>query len=101
MIHGCMNDYSRKIMILKCNTDNQAATVLNDFLQAGDNHGLPSWVHGDQGGENVAFAQCIYSAILSEAQTEVLLSLAKVFTIKVGGRICLLPLNLMLLVQRP
>ena len=55
VIHGCCDGKSRKIMFLRCSTNNLAETVLNLFNSAiNDNHGLwPSRIRVDYGVENV------------------------------------------------
>lgn len=44
------------MLMLRANTNNEAPTVLEDFLKAVDEYGVPSRVRGDRGGENVEVA---------------------------------------------
>ncbi|KAA0701590.1 hypothetical protein E1301_Tti023855 [Triplophysa tibetana] len=41
VVHGGIDGYSRKIMYLKANSNNKAASVLDCFLEAVHEHGLP------------------------------------------------------------
>ena len=48
-------------MYLVCNTDKKAETVLNTFLGAVEEHGLPSRVLADMGIENVKVARIMFT----------------------------------------
>ena len=61
VIHGGIDGYSRKIMFLKCSTNNKASTVFQLFHSAVETHGLPSRVRGDHGGENTQVAQFMFN----------------------------------------
>ena len=56
VIHGCIDGFTRMVIFLRCNTNNRATTVLQDFLQGSEQFGLPSRVRADYGGENVDVA---------------------------------------------
>jgi len=56
--HAGIDGYSCLIVYIHC-SPNKASTVYNLFLGAVDRFGLPSRVRSDQGGENVAVAQCM------------------------------------------
>ena len=56
VIHGGVDGYSRLITFLKIATNNRVETVLQSFIQAVDEFGLPSRVRMDQGGENTHVA---------------------------------------------
>ena len=53
VIHDGIDGYSRLITYLKVSPNNLSSTVVNAFLQAVDEFGLPSFVRMDRGGENV------------------------------------------------
>ena len=61
VIHGCVDGFSRRLMFLKCSTNNKAVTVLQLFLIAVQDFGLPSRVRGDQGTENIEVAKYMFS----------------------------------------
>jgi len=52
VIHGAIDGHSRLIVYLKCNTNNRAATVYDNFVEAIDKFGVPSRLRTDKGGEN-------------------------------------------------
>ena len=63
-IHGAIDGFSRKIMYLKCSTNNMASTVLDLLINATNQFGLPSRVRADQGVENVEIALYMFSHLL-------------------------------------
>lgn len=56
VIHGAIDGYSRLIVFLCWSNNNRAETVLQLFLKAVSEFGLPSRLRIDKGGENVDVA---------------------------------------------
>ncbi|KAK9978908.1 hypothetical protein ABG768_020644 [Culter alburnus] len=56
VIHGGIDGFSRLIVYLNAATNNNATTVLDAFLRAVSQYGLPSRVCSDKGGENIEVA---------------------------------------------
>ena len=52
MIHGAIDGFSRTVVYLKCCDNNQALTVLELFVHAVSQFGLPDRVRSNYGGEN-------------------------------------------------
>jgi len=57
VIHGGIDGYSRVPVYLECSNNNKASTVLSAFLTAVAEHGLPSRVRCDKGGENTSVTE--------------------------------------------
>ncbi len=57
VIHGGVDGYSRIPVFCKCSTNNRATTVLESFLEAVRQFGLPSRVRSDKGMENVEISR--------------------------------------------
>ena len=56
-IHGGIDGYSRLIVYLRCNNNNRASRVANDFVQATTKYFIPSRVRSDYGRENIDVAK--------------------------------------------
>jgi hypothetical protein len=61
VIHGGIDGYSRLITFLKVSSNNRSCTVLNAFLGAVQEFGLPSRIRTDRGGENVEVVRYMLS----------------------------------------
>ena len=55
VIHGCIDGFSRLVLYLQCENNNK---MLQLFIAATEEYGLPSRVRSDKGGEN--FGVCEY-----------------------------------------
>ena len=53
VIHGGIDGFSRVITFIQCSNNNRADTVLESFILATQEYGMPSRVRSDLGGENV------------------------------------------------
>lgn len=54
--HGCIDGSSRLVLYLVSDMNNKAKTVLNLFVQACSQYGVPARVRSDHGGENIDVA---------------------------------------------
>ena len=59
VVHGCIDGYSRKVIYLHASDNNRANTVLKLFLDSTTEHGWPSRVRSDKGGENYDVARAM------------------------------------------
>lgn len=57
VIHGFVDGYSHMVVAFRVSDNNRADTVLDVFAEGTRQHGIPSRVRGDHGGENVLVAQ--------------------------------------------
>ena len=57
VVHGGIDGYSRIPVYLKASSNNKAATVLQCFISAVFQYGLPSRVRADCGGENTLVSE--------------------------------------------
>lgn len=53
VIHAAIDGFSRLITFIKCADNNRAGTVLEGFIEATQEYGIPSRIRTDLGGENV------------------------------------------------
>uniref|UniRef100_A0A7M5XNW1 Integrase catalytic domain-containing protein n=1 Tax=Clytia hemisphaerica TaxID=252671 RepID=A0A7M5XNW1_9CNID len=51
VLDGCIDGYSRLVVLLQLHTNNLASSMLSDFLTATNCYGIPSRVRADKGGE--------------------------------------------------
>lgn len=54
VIHGAIDGFSRLVTFLEASNNNRSSTVMEKFVKAVDQYGVPSRVRCDQGGENNA-----------------------------------------------
>ena len=59
VIHGGIDGYSRVVVFLKCASNNQSETVLENFMEACERFHVPTHVRTDHGTENVAVARAM------------------------------------------
>ena len=53
VVHAAIDGFSRLVTFINCATNNTAETVLEHFIRATSEYGLPSRIRTDHGGENV------------------------------------------------
>ena len=53
VVHAAIDGFSRLVTFIKCAPNNTAGTVLEHFIRATSEYGLPSRIRTDRGGENV------------------------------------------------
>ena len=66
VVHGGVDGFSRFIVYLRCNNNNESTSVLELFRSAVHNYGLPDSVRSDCGGENVKVNTLHFVALSSE-----------------------------------
>lgn len=69
VIHGGIDGFTRIPVFLKCSTNNRAETVLDAFLKATQEYGLPSRVRSDKAAK-ILLSLCICYNTLRGGQGE-------------------------------
>lgn len=69
VVHGCVDGYTRIPVFLACSSNNKAITVLDLFMQAVNDWGVPARVRCDKGGENVDVVRYMLNHPLRRAWT--------------------------------
>ena len=59
VIHGGIDGYSRAVVFLRCSNNNEAVTVLEQFLHGTGKFHFPRRIRTDHGTENVEVARCM------------------------------------------
>lgn len=71
VIHGGIDGYTRIPVYLRCSDNNRADTVLESFLSAVHEYGLPSRVRSDKGKETLPFPFTCYNIPYEDLVEEV------------------------------
>ena len=59
VIHEGIDGYSRVVVFLKCASNNQSETILENFMETCERFHVPTRIRTDHGTENIAVARAM------------------------------------------